>query len=64
MAYDPKISIKKFFTGLLYAGIPFVLSYSIGFLETEEFPLEYAAYIALAVGILHLLTNVVKHWKD
>ena len=62
--YDWKISVKKFFTGLLYAGIPFIVGYSITFLEAEEFPPEYAAYITLAVGFLHLLANVVKHYND
>ena len=63
-AYDINISIKKFFTGLLYAFIPFFLAYLIGFLQTEEFPPEYAAYVTLAIGILHLVTNAFKHWKD
>lgn len=64
LAFDPWISVKKFFTGLGYAAVPFVLSYSIGFLETEEFPPEYAAYITLAIGVLHLLTNAIKHRND
>jgi len=62
--FDWKISVKKFFTGLTYAAIPFTLTYAIGFLETEEFPPEYAAYITLAIGILHLITNMTKHWND
>ena len=64
MPYDPKISIKKFFTGLVYTGIPFLIGYTIDFLETEEFPPEYAIYITLATGILHLLANTIKHWND
>jgi len=62
--YDWTITLKKFFTGLAYAGIPFLLTYSIGFLETETFPVEYAGWITLFVGVLHLLSNLVKHWND
>ena len=62
--YDWKITVKKFFTGLLYAVIPFSLAYLIGFLETEEFPPEYAGYITLAIAILHLVTNYLKHYND
>ena len=62
--FDWKKSFKKFWTGLAYAFVPFLLAYSIGFLETEEFPPEYAAYITLAIGILHLITNAWKHWND
>ena len=64
MAYNPWISIKKFFTGLAFAGVPFLITYSIGFLESESFPEEYAIYITLAVGFLHLLANTIKHWND
>ena len=62
--FDWKISVKKFFTGLGLAFVPFFLAYLIGFLETEEFPPEYATYITLAIGILHLITNAWKHWND
>ena len=62
--FDIKISIKKFFIGLIYAGVPFILTYAIGFLEVEEFPPEYAVYITAAIGGLHFLTNLVKHWND
>ena len=62
--FDWKISIKKFFTGLILTGIPFVIAYAISFLETETFPPEYAGYIAVAVGFLHLLLNACKHWND
>ena len=62
--FDPKITIRKFFYGLIYAGIPFILLYSIEFLETEEFPPEYAGIVVLIVGVLHLISNAWKHWKD
>ena len=62
--YKPILSIKKFFTGLAYAAIPFILLYSINFLETEELPPEYAAYSAIGVGIIHLILNAWKHWTD
>ena len=59
--FDIKITIKKFFTGLGLSIIPFILAYSIEFLETEEFPPEYSGYIILAIAILHSLTNGIKH---
>jgi len=62
--FDFKKTVKKFFTGLFYAGIPFILAYSIEFLETEEFPPEYAGYIVLFTAILHALANAIKHWND
>ena len=62
--FDWKLSFKKFWTGLGYAFVPFILAYAIGFLETEEFPPEYAVYITLSIGILHLISNMVKHWND
>lgn len=62
--YDWKITLKKFFTGLLYVLIPTILLYAIEFLETETFPPEYAGVIALVVAILHALCNAVKHWND
>ena len=61
IGYDWKISVKKFFTGLIISVIPFILAYAIEFLETEEFPIEYAGYIVIAIAILHSLTNFVKH---
>jgi len=61
IGYDPWISVKKFFTGLVISVIPFILAYSIQFLETEEFPIEYAGYIVIAIAILHSLSNFVKH---
>ena len=36
-SYDPWISVKKFFTGWVYAVIPVTLAYSINFVETEYF---------------------------
>ena len=62
--YDWKISLKKFFTGLIITIVPVTLLYAIGFLETEEFPPEYAAFIPLIVGILHFIMNATKHWGD
>jgi len=62
--YNPWISVKKFFTGLAMAGIPFIIAYAIQFLETEEFPPEYASVLAILIGFLHLLANLVKHWND
>ena len=62
--YDLGKTVKKFFTGLAYAGIPFVISYLIQFLETETFPLEYAGVITLSIAILHAVSNAAKHWKD
>ena len=64
MAYDPKITLKKFLTGLFYAGVPFFIGYTINFLETEQFPPEYAVYITLATAILHAIANAIKHMND
>ena len=64
MAYDWKISAKKFATGWIYAAVPFTLLYSIEFLETEELPPEYAAVTTFAIGILHYLVNWWKHRDD
>jgi len=62
--YDWKITVKKFFTGLFYAGVPFTIGYSIAFLEGEEFPPEYAGYIAISIAVLHAIANAWKHWRD
>ena len=62
--YDWAISVKKFFTGLLFVGIPFIITYAIGFLEAETFPPEYAGLIVFVVGVLHLLANAFKHYGD
>ena len=59
--FDINKTIKKFFTGLGISIIPFILAYSIEFLETEEFPPEYAGYIVISIAILHSLTNFIKH---
>ena len=62
--FDIWISVKKFFTGLFYAGMPFLVGYSIEFIEAETFPEEYAVVIALILAGLHALLNAVKHWND
>jgi len=62
--YDWTITIKKFFTGLLLVIVPEALLYTVSFLETETFPPEYAAVIAVLVAVLHALCNMVKHWND
>ena len=62
--FNPWITLKKFFTGLALPLVVFILAYAIEFLETEEFPPEYAAYIILIIAILHALMNLVKHWND
>ena len=62
--FNPKITIKKFFTGLVYTIVPIILGYTCNFLETEEFPPEYAVYIVIAVALLHALSNACKHWND
>lgn len=62
--FDPWITLKKFFTGLLMVFIPQSIMYTIGFLETETFPPEYAAWIAMTVAVLHALINMIKHWDD
>jgi len=62
--YDWKITVKKFFTGLAYAGISFTIGYATTFLETEEFPVEYAGVITILVGVLHLVANWWKHKDD
>jgi len=63
-AYDWYITVKKFFTGLGITIIPVIILYSINFLETEEFPPEYAVYIPLFVAVLHAILNLVKHYND
>ena len=62
--YDPKITLKKFLTGLLMAIAPVALLYSITFVEGTDFPEEYALYAPIILGILHALLNLVKHWGD
>jgi len=62
--FDPWITLKKFGTGLFYAGVPFVLLYSIQFIETEEFPPEVAIWIPIIAAALHAIVNAWKHWKD
>lgn len=62
--YDWTITLKKFVTGLLMVIIPEALLYTINFMETETFPPEYAAIIAVSVAVLHALMNMVKHWND
>jgi len=62
--FDWKITLKKFFTGLALVIIPEALLYTVGFLETETFPPEYASIIAVSVAVLHALINMVKHWND
>ena len=61
MAFDIKITIKKFFTGLGLALIPVILLYSKDFLEGEEFPPEYAWVPIVVIPILHALINYWKH---
>jgi len=61
--YDPKITLKKFVTGWIYAIIPITLSYSLEFIETETFPPEYAVLIAVISAGLHAFVNWWKH-KD
>ena len=65
-AWDPKITLKKFFTGLLMAEVPFVADYTINFLEEEasEIPPEYALYIPLIVAVVHAALNWWKHRND
>ena len=55
---------KKFITGLLIVLLPIILGYICEFLETETFPPEYAAYIAILTAVFHALANLVKHWND
>lgn len=62
--YDPWITVKKFVTGLLMTFIPQALLYTVGFLETETFPIEYASVIAVSVAVIHALLNMSKHWND
>lgn len=62
--YDWKITLKKFFTGLFYAGAPFLVGYSIEFIEAETFPAEWAWLIAIVLAGLHALFNAIKHWDD
>jgi len=63
-SFDWTITLKKFFTGLFLVLIPIILGYSIQFLETETFPPEYAAWIAIIVALLHAITNAWKHYGD
>ena len=62
--FDFRITFKKFLTGLFMVLIPEALLYTINFMETETFPPEYAAIIAVSVAVLHALMNMVKHWND
>jgi hypothetical protein len=62
--FDPKITLKKFFTGLVMVIVPEALLYTVNFMETETFPVEYAAAVAVSVAVLHALINLVKHWND
>jgi hypothetical protein len=62
--FNPWISLKKFFTGLIITIVPVSLMYTSEFLETETFPPEYAGWIAVAVAVTHTLINLVKHWND
>lgn len=62
--YDPLVSIKKFITGWAITVVPITITYSIGFLETEQFPEEFALWVPIMVGILHMLSNAWKHWHD
>ncbi|RLF32148.1 MAG: hypothetical protein DRN07_05660 [Thermoplasmata archaeon] len=63
-SYDPKITLKKFFTGLGMTIVPIIIGYTLNFLETEEFPPEYAGYIVIATAFLHALMNYFKHRND
>ena len=58
------ISLKKFFVGLGISIIPIILLFTIGFLETEEFPEKYMLYLPVIIGLLHATLNAVKHYKD
>ncbi len=63
-AYDPWITVKKFFTGLLITLVPIILAYIIDFVQGPEFPVEYAVYIPIIVGMIHALMNLLKHYND
>jgi hypothetical protein len=64
--FDPKIVVKKWFTGLIYAAIPFVGLYTADFLdaETPNLPPEWAIYIPVIVAFIHAMVNAYKHWSD
>ena len=62
--FDWKITVKKFFTGLLIVLIPEVILYSINFFETQTFPAEFLWAIPFIVAVLHAALNAVKHWND
>ena len=62
--YDWKITIKKFFTGLVITLIPVIILYAITFLEGNDFPEEFAIYVPLVVAILHAISNYLKHYDD
>lgn len=62
--FDIWITLKKFVTGFVYMLVPLLLSYSIEFVETETFPVEYAVYVSIIGALLHALSNLWKHWHD
>ena len=62
--FDIKITIKKYFTGLLMTIVPAILLYSVTFVEGSDFPEEYILYVPLIVAMLHAVLNAFKHWND
>jgi len=62
--YDPWITVKKFFIGLVTTIIPVILLYAIEFLRNEEFPPEYIWIVPLLVAILDAIYNYLKHYGD
>ena len=64
MAYDPWITIKKFFIGLFTTLIPVILAYAIEWFQGTECPVELLPYVPLIVGFLFAFQNWWKHRKD
>lgn len=62
--FDIKITMKKYFTGLVMTLVPVLLIYSVSFVESSDFPEEYILYVPLITAGLHAAVNAVKHWKD
>jgi len=62
--FDPKITLKKFLTGLAYTFLVSGIAYTIDFLKVTEFPPEYSIYTGLILSILIALQNYLKHRKD
>ena len=64
MAYDPKITIKKFLMGFGWAVLGTFITYTINFLEITEFPPEYVVIVGFLLALGRASENWYKHRSD